>query len=68
MPARCIMSTMRPPNTPLTPTMASSPVSSRLVTTHSIPAIPVAETGKVMAFLVWKTSRSRAQVSSMISM
>ena len=59
---------MRVPKTPLTQTIASSPGSIRFVTTHSIPAMPVAETGKVSAFSVSKTLRSFTQVESMISM
>ena len=39
----------------------------RFVATHSIPAMPVPLTGKVSAFFVRKTSRSRAQVSSMMA-
>ncbi len=39
----------------------------RLVAIASIPAIPVADTGKVSLFFVWNVSRSISQVSSMIS-
>ena len=43
---------MRPPKTPFTQTMTSSPGSIRFTATHSIPAMPVPLTGKVSAFFV----------------
>jgi hypothetical protein len=67
-PQRSMTSFMRPPNTPLTQTSTSSPASRRLVEMASMPAIPVAETGKVSLFPVWYTWRNIWQTSSMIPM
>jgi hypothetical protein len=43
---------MRSPNTPLTPTTTTSPGATTLQSVASMPADPVAETGKVRAFSV----------------
>ena len=58
-PPRRATSHIRSPNTPLTPTIAVSPGSSRLTKHASMPAEPVPEIGRVSAFSVRKTLRSR---------
>ena len=63
-PQRSATSHMRVPNTPLTPMSTSSPGSSRLTKQASIPALPVALTGNVISFSVWKTCRSIDLISS----
>ena len=59
---------MRAPNTPLTPMTTSSPGSSRLTKQASMPALPVALTGKVISFSVWKICRSIDFISSIMPM
>jgi hypothetical protein len=51
-PARWATSAIRWPKTPLTQTTIVSPGSMRLTTHVSIPALPVALTGKVSSFFV----------------
>ncbi len=63
-PVRPTTSTMRPPNTPFTPTTTVSPGPTKLTMAASIPADPVPDTGKVSAFDVANTVRSRSLVSS----
>ena len=65
-PQRRATSHMRSPNTPLAPTIAVSPASSRLTKHASMPADPVPLTGNVSGLVVRKTVRRRAIVSSMI--
>ena len=56
-PARRATSAMRTPNTPLIPTTTVSPGSSRFTKAASMPALPVAEIGSVIAFTVPKQVR-----------
>ncbi len=50
-PARDATSDIRPPKTPLTPTIAISPGSSTFTKAASMPALPVPETANVIRFL-----------------
>ncbi len=52
---------MRVPKTPFTPTITSSPGSTRFTAMHSMPAMPVPLTGKVSGLVVRKTWRSISQ-------
>jgi hypothetical protein len=63
-PVREATSAIRWPKSPLTATMATSPGPSVLTNAASMPADPVADSGRVRRFCVPKTVRSRSDVSS----
>ena len=71
-PALVATSHMREPKTPATPTTISSPGSSRFTRQASMPALPVADRGSVMAFVVpnrirrlsWTSSRTARKAGS----
>jgi len=67
-PQRRATSHIRSPNTPLAPTIAVSPGSSRLTKHVSMPAEPVPLIGSVSSFSVRNTARSRSIVWSMTRM
>ncbi len=63
-PARAATSHMRSPNTPATPTTTPSPGSRRFTRHASMPAEPVALSGRVSGLSVPKSRRSRSCTSS----
>ncbi len=66
-PQRAATSHIRCPKRPLTATTTTSPGWTVLTNAASIPALPVALSGRVRAFDVPQTVRSISQVSSMRS-
>ena len=67
-PQRPATSHMRSPKTPFTPMTTASPGLTKFTNAASIPAEPVALIGKVNAFDVCQTARSRSEVSSSSAM
>jgi hypothetical protein len=50
---RSTFSTIRPPNTPFTPTTTLSPGRTMLTKQYSMPTEPGPESGNVSGFFVW---------------